>query len=283
MTGYMQLDQMGQIHPSLIPGQLIEAYRMFFLCWQGTVRGMAVNTQLQTLLKGCVLLLTLLVVWGILRQFLRGKPWEGALALLLAGMFPVAVNLICLSGQSFVHTLMFYPMCLVPLVFLALCERWNAGRDPRVPLLARLHTAGRWVCVCLVAVLAFQYARQANEVYLEMQINHSRRVAYWTSIATQIRSLPGFSEWTEVVFLYEDGWDRSTPGQWNHEHLNELIGVRLDYHSYADQQLLNYYLGYAPHYLDPAEFEALPEVQEMPTYPDDGSVRMIEGAAVVKF
>lgn len=266
-----------------LPEYLGQAYEQFFYVWRDTANGITETASLRFLMTSCEWLGILLLGVLAVRQLRRGRYLEAGLGVVMMALFPVAVNLICLSGQSFVHTLMFYPMCLVPLVFLALCERWNAGRDPRVPLLARLHTAGRWVCVCLVAVLAFQYARQANEVYLEMQINHSRRMAYWTSIATQIRSLPGFSEWTEVVFLYEDGWDRSTPGQWNHEHLNELIGVRLDYHSYADQQLLNYYLGYAPHYLDPAEFEALPEVQEMPAYPDDGSVRMIEGAAVVKF
>lgn len=269
-----------------LPEYIHRAYEWFFYVWRDPANGITETPSLRFLMTSCEWLGILLILVLAVRQLRRKKALEAGLGLVMIALFPIGVNLICLAGQSYIHTLMFYPMCLVPLVFLSLCERWNTGRDPQaagVPLLVRLHNAGRWVCVCLVAALAFLYARQANEIYLDMQINHSRHVAYWTSISTQIRSLPGFSEWTEVVFIYEDGWDRSTPGQWKHENFNELIGVRLDYHSYADRYLLNYYLGYAPHYLDPADYIDRPEVREMPAYPDDGSIRMVEGAAVVKF
>lgn len=41
--------------------------------------------------------------------------------------------------------------------------------------------------------------------------------------------------------------------------------------------------GYNPTTLPQIEYQGLEEVQNMPTYPSDGSIKIIGGAVVVKF
>ena len=48
-------------------------------------------------------------------------------------------------------------------------------------------------------------------------------------------------------------------------------------------EYISLWCGFTPVSADSKDFENLPEVQEMPSYPDSGSIRMIDGTLVVKF
>lgn len=41
--------------------------------------------------------------------------------------------------------------------------------------------------------------------------------------------------------------------------------------------------GFSPIMKDAAEYEQLPEVEEMPGYPDAGSIKIVEDVLVIKF
>lgn len=285
---YQGIDQMGQIDLHLLPQQLWSCYSLFFNTFRSSSEGICTTPGLRFLLTACQWLAILLIGAAAARQFAAGKRLEAALAAVLGLLMPVGIGIVYLMNPGYVHTLMIYPMCMIPLVFLSQCERWNAQARPDAkPAQKRLHSWGRWVCACLVVLLAGRYARQANEAYLCMQINHSRRLAYWTTVVTQIKSLPGYDQWLPVVFINESGWDRSTPGVWNSDDFNDIVGVRMPVHVYSDQQFLESYIGFCTEFLDPADYVGLPEVQQMPPYPADGSIRMLEHggvlAIVVKF
>lgn len=284
LTGYMGLDQMGQIHPSLIPGQLLDTYRMFFLCWQGTVRGMAVNPQLQHLLTVCVALLTALVLWSILRQFLRGKPWEGALSLLLAGMFPVAVNLICLMNTARIHTLMVYPMCLMPISLAARCDAW-CTEPPLKGRKALVRVAGSWAVVGCMALLILRYGMLDNKAYLQLQMNHNQRMSYWTVVVTQIKSTPGYTPDLPVALIDDINVDPTVPQNGQFSELEGLIGTGAGISVFSNESFLPRYLGFAPRFVHEGDLtEAQNEVlQQMPHYPADGSIRIVDGVVLVRF
>lgn len=285
---YQGIDQMGRIDLRLLPQQLWNCYSLFFNTFRSPSEGACTTPGLRFLLTACQWLAILLIGLRAWRQFAAGKRLEAALAAVLGLLLPVGIGIVHLMNPGYVHTMMVYPMCMIPLVFLCQCERWNAGLKPGTKTAQqRLHTLGRWVCACMVALLAGRYAQQANEAYLCMQVNHSRRLSYWTTVVTQIKSLPGYDQWLPVVFINESGWDRSTPGVWNSDAFNDIVGIRMPPHTYSDQDFLNLYIGFSTEFLDPAEYAGLPEVQQMLPYPADGSIRMVEHnevlAIVVKF
>ncbi len=282
LDGYMHADQMGEMHLSWLPGQLRDAYREFFGVWKlGSNRGMANSFGIRLLLAGCLVLFCLLLAEGILRQLLRRKYPEAALALLLAALFPVAVNTIWLMHTSSVHTLMCYPLCMLPIALLARCDGWSALRFPKGGA-GVVRLAGCWLVTGCVGLLALRYGMLANEAYLEMQINHTRRLSYWNSIVTQIRSLPEYDPSLPVALVGSNSEDPGLPSWWHNQDLDRLCGVDLRIRQYSDQRFLNLYLAYAPAYADPIAMGQLPEVQAMPSYPARGSVGIVDGVIVVK-
>ncbi len=284
-TQYQGVDQLGRLDLQALPGQFREAYSLVLNTFRSPSAGACTMFRLRVLLTACLWFAVLLAAARIACQFRRGRRPEALLALVLLLGMPAGINVACLMNSAYVHTLMIYPMCMIPLGALAQCEAWNA-RLPRCkrPAGRRLHTLGRWACAGLAALLASQYALQANEAYLCLQINHTRRVSYWTSVVTRIKSLPGYDQWMPVVLITKNAWDRSTPSVWdNMDHFNDLVGIRMPMNVYSDAAFLNEYLGFVTEFLDPADYKDLEEVQNMPTYPLDGSVRLIDGVIVVKF
>lgn len=282
LTGYMYMDQMGEIHPSLIPGQVLDAYRLFFGLEPLPRRGIATTGPIRDLLALCTLLLTVLVLAGILQQVLRKRWAEAGLALLLAGMFPVAANLIFLMHTSSVHTLMVYPMCMLPLSLLARCDAWCAGHFPKGRAgLVRL--LGSWAVTLCVGLLCLRYGMLANEAYLRMQLNQTQRLSYWTGIVTQIRSLPGYDPALPVALIGEDNEDPNLSSSWRYSDLNGMVGTDMAIREpRADTDFLRYYLAYAPRYADESAVRQMEGVDTMPCYPAEGSIRILDGVIVVK-
>lgn len=282
LDGYMYMDQMGEFHPEWLPNQLREAYGNFFGVWKpGGGRGLSTTNSIRLLLAGCLVLLCVLAAGGILRQLMRRKYLEAALAALLAALFPVGVNVIWLMHTSSVHTLMSYPMCMLPIALLALCDGWNALRFPKGAA-GLLRVAGSWLVAGCVGLLILRYGMLANEAYLEMQINHTRRLSYWSGIVTQIRSLPEYDPALPVALVGDTSEDPNLPIWWHNHNLDHLCGTDLAIRQVSDQRFLSLYLAYEPSYADSITMGRKPEVQAMPSYPARGSVDIVDGVIVVK-
>ncbi len=282
---YQGIDQMGRVNLPALPGQMWDAWRLFYNVFRSPSLGACTTPGLRFLLTACQWLAVGLIGARAVRHFRAGRRLEAALAALLGLALPVGIGIVYLMNSENVHTLMIYPMCMIPLVFLSQCDAWRRWAPPgRTPGAKRLQALGRAACACLAALLAGRYALLANEAYLCLQINHSRRLSYWNTVVTRIESVPGYTGQCPVVLIRENGWDRSTPGVWNDpEPFNDLVGIRMPIHTHSDTDFLRLYLGFAPEFRDPAEYRDRAEVQEMPLYPHDGSVRLVDGAVVVKF
>ncbi len=282
LDGYMNLNQMGEFHLAWLPGQLREAYGVFFGVWKpGGGQGLATTSSIRLLLTGCLTLLCVFMAGGILRQLRRRRYAEAALALLLAALFPVAVNVIWLMHTSSVHTLMSYPMCMLPVALLARCDGWDTAGFPKGSAgLVRL--AGSWLATGCVGLLALRYGMLANEAYLEMQVNHTRRLSYWSGVITQIRSLPEYDPALPVALVGDTSEDPGLPIWWHNHNLDHLCGTDLMIRQVSDQRFLSLYLAYAPPYADALVMGRTAEVQAMPSYPARGSVDIVDGVIVVK-
>lgn len=55
------------------------------------------------------------------------------------------------------------------------------------------------------------------------------------------------------------------------------------FNDYAWKEAMEFWCGFAPELGDAAEFDGNAEVASMPCYPDQGSIRCINGKIVVKF
>ncbi len=287
LVSYQGLDEMGRIDPARIPRQLLETYRVFFGVCGGMTGGISTTPGIRLALTACQWLAILLIAAGAARRLAGGRWKQAGLTALLGLLMPIGINIVYLMNPGQVHSLMLYPMCMIPLVFLSQCDGWYHAFRPERPAAKTAGAAGRWASACLAALLLGRYVLLDNEAYLQMQLGHSRRIAYWTGIVTGIKSTPGYDSSLPLVMVQENGWDPTVPVWWPTDNLDDMMGVRMGMHYEVDAQFMDQFIGFAPVLLDPAGYAPLPEVQAMPPYPASGSIRIVEKdgapAVVVKF
>lgn len=219
--------------------------------------------------------------------------------LLFSFLFPVTVFGIYIMTTSEVYSLMFYPlvlMIIMPLTIIdSFCQRntdANHLPDGTAAIQAALQENLKKVKQCLLSVssctvallsalLIFCYAHYANEYYLQLQLDYTNSVSFFTTLITQIKSVEGYDETLPVSFVGEPD-DATFFNSYNYFPNTTLGGM----HEYVQMStrihFMTVYCGYNP----PKPTQDLcddPTVLAMPTYPQDGSIQMVDGTVVVKF
>ena len=224
----------------------------------------------------------LLSLGQIIRLF-RQSPLTGITGLLVLAFFPLAVNFIyLLCAQEDVYNLMLFGL-MAPFFLLVCLTDWTLPAGDRKPALLL-----RKAAVVLLAVFCLFCIRTDNAVYARGHYMQERAKSYFTTMIAQIKSTPGYTGATPVAFV-GDIYSYTDPTFRGIEVFGALSMAPLPYdsspfsigHSWKD--FLNLLCGFSPPTASPEDFEALPEVQAMPTYPDSGSIRMVGDTLVVKF
>ncbi|MDE7093561.1 MAG: hypothetical protein K2O52_01475 [Oscillospiraceae bacterium] len=122
--------------------------------------------------------------------------------------------------------------------------------------------------------------------YLKAEYEQQRMISYFTVLTTQIKSVEGYQDEMPVCYINPRSKEDLT--------LRELSGFDLFYtvpddrieeniNNYAWIKFMNNWCAFKPETVDEEDFINLPEVINMPYYPDDGSIKIINDTVVVKF
>ena len=142
-----------------------------------------------------------------------------------------------------------------------------------------------YVVLCTMIVF---YFRLDNLAYLKADYQQENAKAYFTVLLSEIKGAEGYSDEYPVVFLGNlDGmdWSIRTPLEFNeiqlqgyHTNMNQFISY------FADVKFLVQHCGYS--YSQPSDMQKIYEseyIRNMPCYPDDGAVQVVDEVVVVKF
>ena len=129
------------------------------------------------------------------------------------------------------------------------------------------------------------FSRFSNVTYVKANIIQERAIAYYTTLITRIQSMEGYSEESLVAYV-NDRQNRSLATVTITEDLyQEFIVPNTFLNDYSWKNFMQEWCGFLPQEVDSSkigELEALEEVQNMPAYPNDGSIKMIDGVIVIK-
>lgn len=287
LVDYMGISTMGQLSLSQLPVLIARCYWEFWALFRQNGYGFHLDC-IRTL---CVL--TALAAIALLVLVLRRRKLGGlrtALAVVLVILYPLAANLIrIMTAGGRVHSLMIYGMVLLPVAPVAMadyavrCVEWPplSGRTARAAL--------SWVILGSMALTAWSYMIYDNEAYLKLQLTFEQTTAYSNRLLSAVETCEDYEQGLPVVLV---GSSTTTGDLYPSPILNtvQLTGV-LDLSamrtSYTYAHFLRYFLGYTGAVcLDGSkEAETLAdteEVQAMPVYPNDGSVRRVGDYMVVK-
>lgn len=195
-----------------------------------------------------------------------------ALLLLLLLLVPLSVNcLYIVSAQR--HTLMLYSFVAVYILACVSCES----------LMREKHHAVRDILCAAMALIVCCNVLYANRLYLKMKLEYENAYSFYSTLTSRIKETPGYGEDT-MVFITGDA----------HELLHEsdeidtsdLVGIMEGLiNVYSRSDFLTYYAGFAPPTFDWAKWDAsgaIAEVDSMPIYPYDGSVKLVDDFIIVK-
>ena len=137
----------------------------------------------------------------------------------------------------------------------------------------------------LMIVLMILYIRFANICYLKATLQQSQTISYFTTLVSQIKSTDGYTDETPVVFINERKISDKTFA--NNNYFSDIYLHPYRYrnltNNYAWREFVQAWCGYSPITKDPEEYEDLLEVAGMPSYPDSGSIQLIDDVVIVKF
>ena len=290
LTDYQSINTMGQTSLAQIREALVKAYSQpgFFYFNDAFFTTPAFFKLLYGLLLG---------LGGVFLVAAAGKSrlWKSPrllIALAALALLPLGYNIIYLMAPSAaLHCLMFpaYMLYLAMPVFFyeaayPLCP--EGGARPAAVSAGQVGLS--WLTLAASALVCFFFFLTVNTAYLHLHLKYEVTYATELRILDRLEQLPGYESDTPVVFAGAFPNDNmSMYPYYTKEAVGDMVGLRgnLVHHR------LNYegfYLNYLGKELVIAEDGAAREVRAteefaaMPQWPENGSVAMIQGFAVVK-
>ncbi len=235
-------------------------------------------------LLGCVT--AVMIGYHVLKNG-KQQPLLCIALILLCAVFLLAVNfIIIMCPTGWIYTLMVYPFVLLGCMPLVLSECLlrvykNDGKEFREGTPAFL----RFIVSLITAALVFFYAYDVNVEYSCLYYGNQQTRNYLNAMVIQVRMTDGFDTNKEWAFLgeIEDPLLR-TPWQYEVRYGgNEPVQMMINRQTRYDW--IQHYFGYSLPLADEQTVEQLwklNEVQQMPCWPNEGSVCVIGDTVVIK-
>lgn len=286
LSSYQGMDEVGKIELKKIPLLIRNAY-YYLLCdveWNGVN-----SVPLLRYIVGGIGIVTLCIFLGIV---LKGVKASTTKLILLALMLvlPVGINAVYLMSSSdsySVHTLMRYSLVLFFILPVLLLEHTNLLQIRNRQALF-LKNGVENILLALLWILPMCYIYLNNAAYLKVDFLQEQTIAYYTTLITEIKGTEGYRDEMPVVYIGERKIEDASLTEMPFFEDIKINGYDQDLltsiNNYAWRVFAGRHCGYFPEEnMDRTAYAEMPEVAEMPCYPDAGSIKVINGTVVVKF
>lgn len=289
MESYENLDTMGQITiPQLIEG-IVRCYKTFFKMPLKNVYGMNPNSivKVSFLIGILVLVYCLLIVWSSRKQI-----GNKILITLIIAVLPLACNLIIIMAISSgtMYSIMVYEivyMLIIPIAVLEAIRECGILQEKNKILLISKDCINL-INAAILTLTVFTYIWFANGNYLALEYANNHDNAYYTALMTQIKSVPNYREDMRLAVV---GKPKNDPTNADPTMISKTFNLggkaASNVEAYSSWNIMTRVLGFTPDVRwsdeDEAYFKGLSEVKEMPCYPNEGAIKIIDDTVVVKF
>lgn len=275
LTDYQNINQMGRTNIKMLINGIRTAWKEFML---PTQRG-SMYMQSVGMVYYAVLILTIgFLGWHVMHCWRKNRV---AVLFLLGTVlcFPIGMNLLYLMGDiPAIHGVMMLTKVMVFILPIVLVERMETDKwKPK--------KYGMLLMNILLVYVGIFYIHFANVCYLQAEFRQKEVISWMNALIARIQSEEGYRMDLPIAYLNSEGQRHMEPATtWT---LMEIPGVEIgpyDNSFSAWKTGLVRWCGFQHDEItDISEIEMLPEVQEMTSYPDAGSVRIIDGVIIVKF
>lgn len=284
---YQGMDQIGKLDIRKLPALIKSAYwnLLIDIDWNG----INVKPFMKIIVFGIIFFTVLLGIYVIKNE----KGINRLFLILLLSVLPIAIDLVYLmstSEQYRVHTIMRYSAALSFIVTVILLEHSQMADAVQKKALS----ACCGICIGVMCILSFGYIYLNNAAYLKMNFLQQQTISYYTTLISAIKGTDGYKDEMPVVYIGRNKIVDKTfdnMGE-NSGYMKCFSDIRITGYNYDMKRMVNdysflgymgMYCGFNPKLGSEEDFMGLSEVKEMPCWPDDGSIKVINDTVVVKF
>ena len=271
LSSYAGLDQIGNTSVIEYINRLMNSYTSFF-SFRNDIYPMSSS-------RIFPLLLIITFLLGIFKLF---KNYKERYLLLLSGIImffvlPLGINNIYLIAGN-IHSLMLYTHVLLFYLFIAELEELQINKTT-------LNTVVFELSITLILFINIIFCYHANACYLKATFMQAQTTAQLNTLITRIKSLDGYNDELPITYI----GTLTDSSIINTEQFNQLETIPYIFDTsgylgtYSWKSFMNMWCGYSPKEVSSTDFELLNEVKNMPKYPADDSIQIINNTIVVKF
>ena len=281
LSSYQNIDSMGQLSAKELLDLVVKAYKSFFLL---PTEGYASLASIQAI-KFCYQLIGIcsVILLGFNLVVRRKNIILTAASCVLYLLLPLAINfIVVMCPSSWIYTLMVYSFVLIPCTPLVLFDTLPQLED--IGAIAK--NVLRYITAAGLALLIFCNAYMTNVNYSALYYANRQTENTVTSLVTQIRATEGFDTGKKLAFIGKIN-DPLLVSSWQYV---PMFGGNMNsktlLSAYSWDCWISHYLGYSFNRASTEEITAVkttPEYQQMPCWPNEGSIRVIDSLVVVKF
>lgn len=283
LTGYQGINTMMELAIKDRLKRVSLCYTDFLKMFYGDVYGLTGNVIIHIFLI-CIVMLVIVLVINKLLQI--NKIFNKITYILLILALPIGINLIypMTTDETDISTLVRYSLVwiwIISLLFVQLCDKEGKENIAWKKLISKL------IIVCCAGSVLY-YAYLDNSAYVKVNFIQEQTTSYFTTLITRIKSCDEYKD--ELPVLYVGKWeinDLTLTVQNEKYHNMELTLFSYDLNDWVNdnsfQSYMSWHCGFAPGIVNPDDVDDWEKIDEMPTYPDYGSIKVIDGMVVVKF
>lgn len=292
LSNYQGVNNMGSISFSQLPVLLKEIYKIFFHLSDQNYHEMNATLIVQKGILVLCIISAVLVIYYLIAY--KRTILDRIMAIFLFAVLPAAigsVEIIC--PQSDIYTLMIYGMVviyLIPVILLELSSektvQLSASKKITNLKVSRwLHLVTSWALSVCLLLITVNYIWSSNVNYTLMYYADVETQEYLASMMTRMRATEGYTTETPVAFIgnkisdptYDNVWEDVSImyGGNDSTFINRYSRIRFFNHILSFQ-----YTEVSGEQLD--KIKKKKEVKNMKSYPNDNSIKMVDGVLVVK-
>ncbi len=281
LTGYQGMNESYDI--SMLPSKIKLAYEKFFDFRGNTLFGASFQRNMVL----AVVILSTVILLVLIFSFIKDYKII-ILNILLMILLPFCINIVfalSTSSDYFVRTLMEYPnvfILIIPVTLISVLDQTKFKRK----IIVAIGNITTFICLLCCFLELFFLIYFDNAAYLNLYFNFEYAKSYYTEMIADIRDTENYTDETEVIFVGITNLEDKTRSNFNYRSSSYLWdSFHVDIVNDADPVLfMRINLGFGNDNIkaDDGTYSEMPKVQGMPVYPDYGSVRVIDGAVIVK-
>ena len=280
LSEYKNISGMGQEGIMVYLKRILLAYEHFFapVKYKGDHRLYTIFPSHTRLIYQIFIYFTISVTFVHFSTLYRISKTKACQFSLLVLMLPLAVNFILIMCPlKALSVLMVYASVMFFVFNVWMVENTVTRKEHTANMVNMINFIG-------LLILNIMYCRFDNFIATKSIFIQERTFSYFTSLIANIKGTPGYKDELPVVFL-------------NEGKINDLNVVNIDFpniivagqyyqhliNSYSWMDFMKNWCAYSPQSGNASDFINLPEVTDMPHYPDYGSIKVINDTVVVKF